>query len=107
MKNQILFFSLLLWAAACAKTTLPVASDKDAVNASEKWPGITSQELAQGQALYEQHCGNCHKLYHPASRTEKEWNSVVPPMADKAKIDDKSETLILKYLVTMSISSKE
>lgn len=106
-KGFILFITVSIWIIACAKTTLPLATETDAEKVSDKYPGITAQELAQGQVLYEQHCGNCHKLYSPDSRTDAQWKDVVPPMANKAKIDDKSEGLILNYLVSMANRSNE
>ncbi|MBX9852227.1 MAG: cytochrome c [Cytophagaceae bacterium] len=104
MKKLLTIFSILFFVVACTKVVMPVATENDAKRASEKWPNTTLADLTQGKSLYEQHCAGCHKLYKPDSHNEAQWNKIVPPMANKAKIDSEKENLILKYLVTMSAS---
>lgn len=103
MKRTLVFISLA-FVVACtshkALTQSPSQSDVD--YAAQKWPGTTLADLNQGKTLYEQNCGKCHGLKSPTSRDEQGWNQIVPPMARKAKVDNNTETLILKYLVTAS-----
>lgn len=48
---------------------------------------------------------------NPAKKTEEQWKSIVPRIAEKAnkkevRIDKNEQELILKYLITMSKTNK-
>ncbi|MBX7094139.1 MAG: hypothetical protein K1X56_05415 [Flavobacteriales bacterium] len=105
MKKTIFFASMIL-AIACGApkvaTTTAEMNQSDADRAAAKFPGTTLADLQKGKTIYEANCGKCHKLHAPNSRGEEGWKKIVPPMAKKAKLDDASMDLTLKYLVTMS-----
>ncbi len=106
MKTAILLYALL-FLVSCASTKMvitPTNADVDRIAA--KYPGYTLQQLDQGKTLFTTHCGNCHGLKNPASKSEEQWQKIVPRMA--AKVNKKGEVLnadgqelILRYLVTM------
>ena len=100
MKKILFLYGLLLFWACSASVFKPVQSDAD--RGASKFPGLTLASLQEGRSLYEASCGNCHELYKPAFTNEDGWRKIVPVMAEKAKIDDKSEQLVLQYVVTMS-----
>ncbi len=94
-----------LFIAACAGSKVttslePTQADVDRNKAI--FSNLTVEELIQGKAHYEKSCGSCHKLYSPKDESAVEWKKIVPPMAKKAKIDAKTEDLILKYVISMS-----
>ncbi|MCE3295757.1 MAG: hypothetical protein K0R65_1471 [Crocinitomicaceae bacterium] len=83
----------------------PYQSEVDRVQA--KFPGYTVTDLERGKGLYEQHCMQCHELFHPASHNEDQWRKIVPNMANLvnkkgAVLDASGEEDILKYVITMS-----
>lgn len=96
---------------ACGVTlTAPTQTDVD--RGAKKFPGLTLNELAEGQNLFKAKCSQCHGLKNPTSRNEEQWRKVVPKMAGKAaskankeKIDAATQEKILKYLITTSISA--
>ena len=85
--------------AACAVQKMPTPSQANADRAAKRFPGVTLAEL---KMLYEQTCGKCHELYKPETRTEMEWMKIVPAMAQKARIDEVTQSYIQKYTVAMS-----
>lgn len=99
--KKIIVLCTICWLAACAPVILKLPSQADADRASTKYPGITLTDLTQGKAFYEQHCNKCHSLKKAMGKSEEVLIKVVPKMAKKAKVDDKTKELILKYLLVM------
>ncbi|MEZ4830039.1 MAG: cytochrome c [Bacteroidia bacterium] len=96
---------IILTGCFSAKLITPVQADVERVQS--KFPNYSLADLTQGKTLYEQHCGSCHGLKKPSSRTEEKWETIVPKMAVKANkkypnsLDADSQEKILKYLITM------
>lgn len=101
MKKTI-FASFVIFLTACSATKLITPSQEDADRGSQKFQGYTMSDLEQGKAIYESHCNKCHKYKVPESRDEAKWDHIIPEMAKKAKLDSTQESLVLKYVVTMS-----
>ena len=109
MKKAIVIFFATVFSACSVKLLVPSQTDVDRV--SRKYSGYSLTELNEGKTLYQQQCGNCHGLKKPSSRTEAQWNEIVPKMTKKANknaevISAKTQELILKYLITMSTAPK-
>jgi cytochrome c5 len=103
MKIKISISLLILLLVGCAQElVLPEASNAAVSRVSEKFPGVTIEQLAQGKVLYAENCGKCHKLYAPASKLDDYWEGITPPMAKRAKLSADQEKLVLQYLVAMS-----
>ena len=73
------------------------------------YPGYTPAQFAEGEKLYIQKCTTCHNKKDPKVHNQAEWEKIVPKMVSMANkkstnIDSSSKDLILKYLVTMSLS---
>ncbi|MBI1837459.1 MAG: hypothetical protein HYR91_09370 [Flavobacteriia bacterium] len=58
-----------------------------------------SAEALQGQTLYTNHCGKCHKLEPIHEFSESKWRKIVPDMCKKAKLNDEQQSLILSYVL--------
>ena len=108
MKKSFLFV-ISLFMFACGSTKLLAPTEADVERGKQKYPGITLDGLATGKMNFEQQCSKCHKLKNPASRTEAQWQTIVPKMAVRANkkagtevIDPIMQESILQYLVTMS-----
>ncbi|MCL9807543.1 hypothetical protein NAT51_18615 [Flavobacterium amniphilum] len=56
-------------------------------------------ELAEGKALYENKCGNCHKLFAASKHDKDGWEQTMYYMAPKAKLTEDQKRLVYNYLV--------
>ncbi len=88
--------------AACAATTLPVATETDATRARDRFPGVTAMDLAHGRKLYQGRCGACHRPVQPAAVPPAEWPGRVHEMQQRAHLSEAEAALVERYLVTMS-----
>jgi cytochrome c5 len=88
--------------SACGAVKLITPSQMDADRGAQKFQGYTLSDLNQGKSIYEAHCNKCHRYKVPESRNETKWDKVIPKMAKKAKLDSVQQSLVLKYVVTMS-----
>jgi hypothetical protein len=99
---------LLMAAIACSKKTVPDAAKTDELGQAEldravqKFPDLTLVQLQEGKKINDANCGRCHKLHQPWDEPEAEWREIVPRMAKKARLDSKSEELVLRYLVGLA-----
>ena len=57
-------------------------------------------ELAEGKNLYDNSCGNCHKLYEPKKFTQEEWKPILVRMQKKAHLDDTQIASISNYITS-------
>jgi hypothetical protein len=87
---------------ACASYTPITPTQVDVDQASKLFPGTTMADLMQGKTIFEQNCGKCHSRNKPFTKTQDQIRNVLPKMASRAKIDNSSQELILKYLLTMT-----
>lgn len=103
--KKIIFVAITIFSIGCfssKKTAKSVSlTQKDADRAAVKFPGATLASLEEGQTFYKAHCGKCHGLKDANAYTEEQWNKIIPPMAKKAKIDEKTQQSITQYLLTM------
>lgn len=108
MKKLLLILSILML-GACKPVQLVIPSQADVNRVSQKFPGITVDELNAGKSIFENNCDLCHHLKNPVRKNEKQWNRIVPKMVRRVNkkkmedgIDSTSRVILLKYLVTMS-----
>ena len=108
-KTLYVIVGLLLVLAACSTVKLVQPTQSDVDRGVQKYSNLTLADLNQGKAMYERECGLCHGLKNPASRNEAQWKKIVPKMVVKTNnkkqkivIDEKSEEILLQYLITMS-----
>ena len=101
-KITIIACSLIL--VACGSAKMISISQADVDRAATKYPGITSEQLVEGQKLYAANCAKCHTLYAPSKFGEKRWNHEIDEMSGKeyANIDAKTKESITKYILTFA-----
>lgn len=99
MKRTLIIIGLASL-AACAPVVLKTPAQSDADKISAKYPNTTLQDLNEGKKLYEETCSRCHSLKKALSKSEATLMEAVPRMAKKAKVDDRTKDLILKYLLS-------
>jgi len=93
---------------------IPNLTQADVNRGALKFPGLTLQDLTNGEKLYLNNCNSCHGFKHPTSRPENKWIKTVPLMVKKInkkygteKIDSLQQQLLLKYIITMSSEQKK
>ncbi len=78
----------------------------DVERGSQFSSSITLENLNQGKTLYEDNCGNCHKLNKLTLLDEAGWRNIVPKMGKKAKLNTADTDLVLQYILTMKDAVK-
>ena len=109
MKNPFIFsiVCLIVFLSACLPVKLIPPTQFDADRMQEKFPGYTLSELNRGKGLFEQNCTKCHGLKNPASKSEEQWNKIVPKMVNRLNKKEKmllpsdQQEAILRFLITM------
>jgi len=90
----------LLASAGCV--SLPHPTERDVERVQTGWPGASLASLEAGRTLYQTRCGECHQLYAPASHTAAQWAKAIPEMAERAKLSEREQALVLAFLAAMS-----
>src|SRR4051794_31869909 len=105
-KLSILFLIAIL--SACSVKLAPV-TQPDVERADKIHPGATMTYLNEGKSNFQHFCTQCHGLKDPKSRTQEQWQQLVPKMAERAARSEKKEKIegdvresILTYLRTMA-----
>jgi len=96
---------LLIGAAAivtCCGTNLYLPTSQQIAHARATWDGVDSTYLFAGYDLYRAKCGGCHFLYRPTDYSQPVWDSIMPRMREKAKLNDQEYEHIRKYVLTLS-----
>ena len=86
----VVFLLLLLILIACSQGYI--------INMNEK------TEYPEGRDLFASKCSGCHRLPYPSEYTSTQWDSILLPMKKKAKLTDKQQLLILKWLTEKELS---
>lgn len=87
-----LIVATVLILGACSPKTAEVV----VVEEKSEFPTV---DVAEGNKLYLENCGKCHKFKTIANYDEAQWNKIVPKMAAKAKLDLAQENKILQYVL--------
>jgi len=61
---------------------------------------LTEREISDARKLYHAKCARCHKFYHPAEYTEKDWHAWMDKMSRKARLKPDQKDLLSRYLET-------
>jgi cytochrome c5 len=95
-KNKRLLLTLM---AGIVLITL-IACNKSQYKSSETnvVKNTNSNYLQQGEELYTNKCGKCHKLFAPEKFNKKDWTKWVGTMAPKAKLTAEEKAKVLAYV---------
>lgn len=110
-KVVVLLVALIIL-TGCSTTRLLTPTQQDVDRVSNKFAGLTLDELNQGKAIFETNCQTCHGLKNPTSRGEERWRQIVPKMTAKVNkkrnnaINAEDQEKLLRYLITMSQAPK-
>lgn len=61
-----------------------------------------SEQLAQGQMVFENSCNKCPKLPDPAKHDDQGWIKTLSRMAPKAKLTDDQHQMVYDYLISVN-----
>lgn len=100
MKKISFVIALFLVAACSSKVIKPTQSSVDRISGS--FSGVTLADLEEGRNLLKTKCGTCHDLPKPELGPEKYWRGIVPPMAEKAKLNEDQTSKVLQYCISVS-----
>ncbi len=59
----------------------------------------TVNYFSEGEKLYVNKCGGCHRIYNKVEFTKEEWKREVDKMSKKAKINEEEKKQIIEYLI--------
>lgn len=59
---------------------------------------VPSGDIAEGEALFQAHCGECHELPEVPHYSKEKWQKIIPAMAKEAQLDDVQERKIAVYV---------
>ena len=86
-------------AAQPSKEKQAAAQQQAPVTAAVVKDVVSLKEMEDGKKLYVTNCVSCHAMKNPSEYTAAQWNSILPSMSRKAKIDDATQASIKKYLL--------
>ncbi|HXB11321.1 MAG TPA: hypothetical protein VNZ45_05000 [Bacteroidia bacterium] len=75
-------------------------TESDVAIAGTHWQGTTIDNLNQGYSIFDDKCTDCHGVKKPQDFTVEEWNSIMPKMGRKAKLDSTQYNMVFRYILT-------
>lgn len=61
--------------------------------------GFSETLLASGRDVYATRCGSCHSLVPPQSRTREQWETILPRMSRKARLEPDEGAAVRAYIL--------
>lgn len=61
-----------------------------------------AKRIADGKNLFEERCGNCHKLFSPTDFSQTQWAPILVRMQPKARLDDDQMSLVKDYVYSLA-----
>jgi hypothetical protein len=104
MKIKYLFcLSLVSLAISCGSKIVAMQPSDPAVPQMPSPPkeGMDAR-VAEGKGLFEQRCGNCHKLFSPTDFKQTERSPILGRMQPKARFDDAQMALVHDYIYSIA-----
>lgn len=95
--KKIIFVGVVAILASCTPKTAEVVETETPI----VYP---TSEIAQGKGLYDSKCSTCHKLKTVDKYSTEEWSTILPRMAEKAKLPD-NETALIQEFITWELGN--
>lgn len=90
MKKYLIFTPLLFLISCSSELYQPIqGTDK-----------VSLEDLKEGRVIYVKNCASCHQLFLPAKFNNKEWETNLNKMQNRAAITDAEKQLVYQYLVS-------
>lgn len=110
--RKYFFLSSLVFIVACSGTKMLAPTDADVQRGVDNFPGLTLEDLNQGQQVFQANCNKCHPYKKPGGHSAAEWKEIVPRMVQKANrktpdsVTPAMEASLLRYVAVMSTAKK-
>jgi cytochrome c5 len=116
--KAILLIGSIAVFAVCCKSTKSTSTDKvtastnkvkvdplapifsDVAIAQAHWAGTTMDYLNQGYSIFNYKCTTCHEVKMPQDFSVEDWNSIMPKMGRKARLDSTEYNEVFHYILT-------
>jgi len=107
MKKRFTIISLALLPLLISQCATKKAASDDGVAAgveSAKVAEIKKQyseaQIQEGMTIWQNSCVKCHKLFEPESRTIAKWETILPNMSMRAKLNQDQSAKFRAYILT-------
>ena len=97
--KKLLLLSALALGSILMVQCSPKAAKSTTASTTKPEPRYTAAQVEEGHTIYTNNCAKCHKLINPADKSLDKWNSVLPRMIGKAKLDDQQGALVRAYVM--------
>lgn len=99
-KLVLVFFAGSIMVACTPKTAEVIEVMEVEKNVEVNEDQALNEHIAEGSKLYSANCGKCHKLFDASEFSKDQWETIVPTMAKKAKLDAVAENKVLQYVLS-------
>ncbi len=105
--KKLIIILICLFAIACTSRKA-VIETKVETNTEATKADVEATHIAEGKAVHETYCGQCHALKNPAWFSASRLEFVIPDMVNKVNekslvIDETSKSKLLKYMLANSM----
>ena len=59
----------------------------------------TEAQMEEGNVIFRDNCGKCHKLHEPETRTVEKWEKILPRMNKKSGLDAEQGGKVRAYVL--------
>lgn len=77
-----------------------VAAGAESAKVAEIKKKFTDVQIQEGMTIWQGACGKCHKLFEPQSRTVAKWETILPNMSMRAKLNQDQAAKVRAYVLT-------
>lgn len=95
MKKMFFLFGTVAILLACSEKTSPVTVTEPVNNPDV---AVMTAEAESGKKIFEASCARCHGLKNIDKYSEEQWSTILPRMAEKAKLDAEQTALVDTYI---------
>lgn len=97
----VLFVIVALFSQCATKKSAGTASaSTDAAKVAAIKKEFTPEQIAEGKTIWQTSCSKCHKLFEPETRTVAKWETILPNMSMRAKLDETKAAKVRAYVLS-------
>ncbi|HTO16967.1 MAG TPA: hypothetical protein VLZ83_14455 [Edaphocola sp.] len=104
MKKTIMISAILGWISigiACSPKKV-VESGPASMTKAMAQENYSGDQIAKGEAIYQQKCGRCHVLHKTNEYKANKWHGILNSMIPKSKVSVEDGELIRAYVIANS-----
>lgn len=101
---SVIAISLMLAHCTAKKTTTSTPAETVKVMTPEEAVAdvknrYTEVQMEEGNVIFRDNCGKCHKLHEPETRTVTHWEKILPRMNKKSGLDTEQGGKVRAYVL--------